>query len=140
MRRKYESHLREICGGFLRTQSEVKQVPMKPAKPCKHPSCPNLTHDYYCDDHKSLYVRESGSKRGYNYKWQKLRKQFLKRHPLCEACKQNGKYVTATVVDHIIPHRGNENLMWDEGNWQSLCKRCHDKKTGTHDSTPTYSY
>lgn len=32
----------------------------------------------------------------------------------------------ATVVDHIVPHRGNAVLFWDETNWQSLCKGCHD--------------
>lgn len=37
--------------------------------------------------------------------------------------------LAATVVDHIIPHRGNEELFWDEDNWQGLCKRCHDRKT-----------
>lgn len=37
----------------------------------------------------------------------------------------------STVVDHIIPHRGNMDLFWYEENWQPLCKRCHDKKTGS---------
>ena len=36
----------------------------------------------------------------------------------------------ATVVDHVIPHRGDRKLFWDEQNWQPLCKECHDKKTG----------
>ena len=36
----------------------------------------------------------------------------------------------ATVVDHVIPHRGNKQLFWDEKNWQPLCKSCHDLKTG----------
>ena len=37
--------------------------------------------------------------------------------------------MAAQVVDHIIPHRGDPSLMWDESNWQSLCKPCHDSKT-----------
>jgi predicted kinase len=37
------------------------------------------------------------------------------------------------VVDHIIPHKGDYELFWDEGNWQTLCKRCHDVKTATED-------
>jgi 5-methylcytosine-specific restriction protein A len=44
------------------------------------------------------------------------------------------------VVDHIVPHRGREQLFWDESNWQALCKPCHDKKTGEEDSHPTYEY
>ena len=35
-----------------------------------------------------------------------------------------------TVVDHIVPHRGDARLFWDEDNWQPLCKSCHDRKTG----------
>ena len=37
----------------------------------------------------------------------------------------------ATVVDHIIPHKGDMDIFWDEDNWQPLCKRCHDQKTAT---------
>ena len=51
-----------------------------------------------------------------------------------------GKYVKATVVDHIIPHRGDQKLFWDRGNWQALCKRHHDIKTGNEDSNPVYRY
>ena len=42
-----------------------------------------------------------------------------------------GKVVPAIVVDHIIPHRGNQRLFWDMKNWQPLCKDCHDRKTGS---------
>lgn len=37
----------------------------------------------------------------------------------------------ATVVDHVIPHEGDEVLFWDESNWQSLCKTCHDSAKQT---------
>jgi 5-methylcytosine-specific restriction protein A len=37
--------------------------------------------------------------------------------------------VAATVVDHVVPHRGDAALFWDEVNWAALCKRCHDAKT-----------
>ena len=43
--------------------------------------------------------------------------------------KEN-KLTPATVVDHIIPHRGDRKLFWDESNWQSLCERHHNEKTG----------
>lgn len=33
----------------------------------------------------------------------------------------------ATVVDHIIPYKGDTNLFWDTDNWQSLCKLHHDR-------------
>lgn len=42
--------------------------------------------------------------------------------------------MAATVVDHIIPHKGDQYLFWDRSNWQPLCKLCHDRKTATEDS------
>jgi 5-methylcytosine-specific restriction protein A len=36
----------------------------------------------------------------------------------------------ATVVDHQVPHRGDERLFWDERNWRPRCKAHHDQKTG----------
>ena len=70
--------------------------------------------------------RESAAKRGYDSRWQKARATFLRKHPLCADHQQRGHIVPATVVDHIIPHRGDQALFWDTGNWQSLCKLCHD--------------
>lgn len=116
-------------------------MPKKSKKPCKHPGCPNLTDGKYCEEHKHLHPdRPSAESRGYNSRWRKLSQQYLRKHPMCVHCLQQGRYVPATVVDHIIPHRGDSALMWDESNWQALCKPCHDKKTGNEDSRPVYSY
>lgn len=54
---------------------------------------------------------------------------FLRAYPLCAECERQGRVAPATVVDHIIPHKGNYDLFWDMSNWQSLCKPCHDRKT-----------
>ncbi|MCU7837019.1 MAG: HNH endonuclease [gamma proteobacterium symbiont of Taylorina sp.] len=62
----------------------------------------------------------------YNYRWQKIRKNYLQSNPLCVICKNDGFIVPATIVDHIIPHKGDEYLFYDESNYQSLCKHCHD--------------
>lgn len=51
-----------------------------------------------------------------------------------------GRLTQATVVDHIVPHRGDQKLFWDESNWQPLCKPCHDKKTWNEDNNPTYKF
>ena len=116
-------------------------MPKKALKPCKHPGCPRLTEGAYCDEHKPLHPdRPSAAKRGYGSKWQRLSKAYLRRHPLCVRCKAQGRFTTATVVDHIIPYRGNPHLMWDESNWQALCKPCHDRKTGNEDNRPEYTY
>lgn len=57
-------------------------------------------------------------------RWRKERAQFLKENPQCVYCGDK-----ATVVDHIIRHRGDDYLFWDKGNWQPLCQSCHTKKT-----------
>lgn len=40
--------------------------------------------------------------------------------------ERQGRTVVATVVDHIVPHKGDKRLFWDSKNWQALCKPCHD--------------
>ena len=168
-------------------------MPIKPKKPCRHPGCPKLTDGLYCEEHEALHRgdrassskrgynrrwqkararylkahplcvqcmkegkavtatvvdhvkphrgdRASSSKRGYNRQWQKARVRYLKAHPLCVQCLKEGHAVTATVVDHIRPHRGDPVLFWDEKNWQSLCKPCHDKKTWNEDNNPEYRF
>ncbi len=138
---------REPCGSarraFLYT-GERKVMPRVPDHPCRHPGCPNLVPrgKRYCDVHASMHTDEvrSASSRGYGSAWQKASKAFLQTHPLCEECAGHGRYVKATVVDHIVPHRGDRKLFWDRSNWRALCKRCHDRKTGQEDSRPTYRY
>jgi tetratricopeptide (TPR) repeat protein len=39
----------------------------------------------------------------------------------------------AEVVDHIVPHRADRKLFWDQSNWQALCRMHHSKKTATRD-------
>lgn len=63
----------------------------------------------------------------YGAAWRRARDAFLREHPTCKACGEySGRVVAATVVDHVVPHRGNPRLFWDRANWQALCKRCHD--------------
>jgi 5-methylcytosine-specific restriction protein A len=59
-------------------------------------------------------------------KWRKLRLWQLKREPLCRFCKRDGDVKEATVVDHIMAHRGDMVKFFDRGNLQSLCKHHHD--------------
>jgi len=76
-------------------------------------------------------LRGGAAVRGYDRKWREARAAFLRRNPLCLECFTEGKLEPATVVDHIIPHRGDSKLFWDQRNWQPLCKSCHDRKTGS---------
>ena len=87
---------------------------------------------------KSLIVRATpkqeqrgtARERGYTTQWDKARKGFLARHPLCVACQSEGRVTAATDVDHIVPHRGDMELFWIRENWAALCARCHKVKTG----------
>lgn len=123
---------------------EVFRLPRMPNHPCAHPGCPSLVPkgQKYCAAHAALHPEEhrSAASRGYNYRWRKVSKAYLHSHTLCEECAKQGRLVKATVVDHIVPHRGDPNVFWDEENWQALCKKCHDKKTGREDSRPSYHY
>jgi 5-methylcytosine-specific restriction enzyme A len=74
-------------------------------------------------------ARPSAALRGYGPHWRRARAAFLARHPLCAACRVLGRLVPATIVDHIVPHRGDQRLFWNETNWAPSCKACHDRKT-----------
>lgn len=105
----------------------------KAFKPCSKRGCPNLTRERYCDGHKQLNNsydtnRGTASQRGYDAKWRRARTYYLSQHPICVRCGD-----IATVVDHIIPHKGDMNLFWSANNWQPLCKPCHDRKTVQED-------
>lgn len=65
-------------------------------------------------------------------RWQKLRKQKLTQHPLCQECEALGRIgVAATEVHHITPveHGRNyaekERLMYNPNNLRALCHTCH---------------
>lgn len=87
---------------------------------------------------------QTSAQRGYGYRWQKERAAHLQEHPFCEYCmREAGIQATsieavilecavqsiavpyASVVDHKVPHRGDERLFWDRRNWQSLCATHH---------------
>jgi 5-methylcytosine-specific restriction protein A len=58
----------------------------------------------------------------------RIRKDQLARHPLCERCLAMGRVVAAEHVDHRIPisKGGSER---DPENLASLCAPCHSQKT-----------
>lgn len=59
--------------------------------------------------------------------WRKLRKEYLKRNPICVKCLERGHVTPATVVDHRQPHRGNLDLFFDPRNLQGLCRDDHNR-------------
>lgn len=118
-------------------------MPKAPRKICSHSGCfaIALEGSRFCARHKAqgekartqFFQKRSSNKLGYTYTWQKARAAFLREHPLCEQCLKEGRTTAASVVDHIVPHKGDMTIFWDRSNWQSLCDSCHSVKTAKED-------
>ncbi len=106
-------------------------MPTRPRPGCAYMRCSKLAEpgSAYCAEHTRKVDRQRGTaqERGYDYRWLKIRNNFLMRHPLCYDCIKAGRVTAATEVHHIIPlDRNGTN---DEGNLMSLCHSCHVKRT-----------
>jgi 5-methylcytosine-specific restriction protein A len=78
--------------------------------------------------------RSTAASRGYDGRWQRFRKIYLARHPLCVECEKEGVIEPATDVDHIKPVTGpNDPDFYYEDNMQALCCRHHKIKTASKD-------
>ena len=60
--------------------------------------------------------------------WKKYAIVFLNINRDCYACGER-----ATVIDHIIAHKGDAKKFMDLLNHMALCKRCHDTCTASFD-------
>ena len=70
--------------------------------------------------------RGSARERGYDARWDRERLRFIALHPLCLGCEARGEITATAIVDHVIPHKGDMALCWDEKNWQPSCGWDHD--------------
>lgn len=77
---------------------------------------------------RKVYDQRRGSarERGYNTRWEKARRTFLARSPLCLGCEAVGRVEPAVLVDHVEPHGGDSDRFWDTSKWQGCCKWHHD--------------
>ena len=105
------SHSWEKSCGWLSLcpESEVKQMPRKPKRPCSYPGCPKLTDGRFCEEHTRLenkryekYGRDPAVRRRYGRAWKRIRDSYVKT-PLSE----DGTH--------------------DRSNLGSLCKSCHSR-------------
>lgn len=83
----------------------------------------------YCPAHKLASAKRSAAAEKWHRlyglpQWKRLRAGQLAAEPFCRRCGARG-----TEVDHIIPHRGDLARFLDAGNLQTLCHRCHSRKT-----------
>ena len=83
--------------------------------------CKPSTHNYNTIDQSNYKLYNSR-------KWRKASKAFKVANPLCTKCLQMGITTPSYVTDHIHPIRKGGSI-WDENNWQPLCKTCNSKKT-----------
>ncbi len=115
------------------------------SRPCPTPRCPRLQP---CTDHPRIpfaNAQRTGVHLYQTSRWKRERKAFLAEHPHCNArAAAIGAYLPvgtavpyathcdapSTVVDHVIPHRGDEELFWRQDNWSALCRPHHQAKTG----------
>ena len=110
---------------------------------CARVGCVALVRKGYCAVHakdapkaRIEAARPSAAKRGYGRQWQRQREAYLREKPFCADPYgvHGARLEEATVLDHIVPHKGDRALFEDAGNRQGLCKACHDRKTATEDS------
>lgn len=119
----------------------IGAMPMAAPHPCATPGCRELVPRgrARCNAHERMRAardrerRGSAHERGYTARWQRYRLTFLAQHPLCAECERAGRIVPATVVDHVVPHKGDEALFWDHANHRPLCKPCHDRRVDEGD-------
>ena len=108
---------------------------------CEEISTPGLSH---CDEHEQRRKDRLKQQRAKaqtspaaimarrlyaDPKWVRASKAFLRDNPLCVDCLELNVVEPATDVDHIEPHKGDRKRFWTRSNWQSLCHRCHSRKT-----------
>jgi 5-methylcytosine-specific restriction protein A len=58
--------------------------------------------------------------------WRAASRAFLAEpgNSVCAYCR----LALATLVDHVIAHKGDEGLFWDRANWRPCCLRCNSSK------------
>lgn len=71
-------------------------------------------------------ARGSARSRGYTPRWDKASATFKQRNPLCRGCLALGRQVPTEVVDHVVPHKGNQGVFWNTAMWQAACRWHHD--------------
>lgn len=64
-------------------------------------------------------------------RWRRVRDRKLTRSPLCEPClrKDPPRRTVASQVDHVIPRRRRPDLVFEMANLESVCTRCHARKS-----------
>lgn len=112
-------------------------MPQRAPSACRRPGCAGLVRNGVCSRCGPLRrqvqaahdeQRGTAAQRGYGGRWQRLRRAYLRRHPLCVHCLQAGRTEPAVDVHHIVPRRNGGSDADD--NLLALCHSCHSRVTG----------
>ena len=112
-------------------------MPQSAPRPCSHAGCSNVTHERFCDKHKTAErakdIRPCSAKRGYGWSWTtRIRPHILRRDPICvNPFNLPNHIVLSECVDHIIPREDGGTD--DDDNLQGICLACHARKTAAED-------
>lgn len=119
---------------------------LRPLRPCKEHGCSKLVKRGYCELHSKKHninphhhgsieakrdyerTRLTSRQRGYDSKWDKFRRYYLRRHPLCLHCHT----APAVIPHHIKPLP--TGAKYDEKNLEPVCIQCHNKIHHSHTS------
>lgn len=102
-------------------------MPPKPLRTCNHPGCHELSIDSHCDKHKRppWQKRRTAPRTIVGDALQKARRELFISQPICMICGCN----PSTIRDHIVSLL--EGGADTRENTQGVCKKCHNRKTGT---------
>ena len=87
---------------------------------CSSPGCRVIVTSGRCDKHRAKERSrepspptrwDSESKQFLDSPaWQRLRAAYLAENPYCQSCLENGCYVAAVEVDHVLPRYDHPEL------------------------------
>ncbi len=113
-------------------------MPYAPPRACQTPRCGGVAKIRgRCDACASAAERRRGSQEPWRSlyqdpRWRRLRARVLREARYlcqCEHCAARVIPHAARVVDHLVPHRGDERLFFARENLRAMAKPCHDRKT-----------
>lgn len=99
---------------------------------CRELGCKNdkTSRSAFCNEHGGG-ITDKGKENSKLYStgyWKKQRIIQLSKEPLCAACLLEGRVVQAVHIDHVFPHRQDQNK-FKINLFQSLCQPHHTLKT-----------
>lgn len=104
----------------------------QPWRPCAQPGCPTLVRKGRCAAHERAAEatrRSEAWRQLYQEpRWKRRRRAFLRRHPLCFWCDQEGIATPSQAVDHEPAHQGDRAAFYDESTWRASCTSCNSRR------------